>query len=167
MNFYPKFWMCFFQGQTLYCPYLRNGWSDWCAMKWSASVGYWVSYVTLTFDLIHDLDLRFFKIKFRNSCISGFVGMIDVKWPWSFRVEVWNSLIPGIGVRKRFESSIHDHDIDLCVTMVVWMDVSDSDWGDFRRRHAIDISSSIWMHTNSVWNSVKKIIGPHALNLKS
>ena len=25
--------MCFFQGQTLFWPYLRNGWSDWCEMK--------------------------------------------------------------------------------------------------------------------------------------
>ena len=31
-----------------------------------------------------------------------------------------------------------------CVTMVVrWADVPDSDWGDFRRRCAVDISSLI------------------------
>ena len=47
--------------------------------KGSASVGYWVQYVTLTFDLTHDLDLGCFKVKFRNSCISGIVGLIDVK----------------------------------------------------------------------------------------
>ena len=35
--------------------------------KGSALVGYWVQYVTLTFDLIHDLDLGCFKVKFRNS----------------------------------------------------------------------------------------------------
>ena len=29
------------------------------------------------------------------------------------------------------------------VTMVGWADVPDSDWGDFRRRRAVDISSSI------------------------
>ena len=28
-----------------------------------------------------------------------------------------------------------------CVTMVGWADVPDSDWGDFRRRRAVDISS--------------------------
>ena len=27
------------------------------------------------------------------------------------------------------------------VTMVGWADVPDSDWGDFRRRRAVDISS--------------------------
>ena len=31
--------------------------------------------------------------------------------------------------------------LDLWVTMVGWVDVPDSDWGDFRRRRAIDISS--------------------------
>ena len=47
--------------------------------KGSALVGYWVQYVTLTFDLTHDLDLGFFKVKFRNSSISRIVGLIDVK----------------------------------------------------------------------------------------
>ena len=28
-----------------------------------ASVGYWVNYVTLTFDLTHDIDIVFFKVK--------------------------------------------------------------------------------------------------------
>ena len=47
--------------------------------KASASVGYWVQYVTLTFVLTHDLDHGYFKVKFRNSSISGIVGLIDVK----------------------------------------------------------------------------------------
>ena len=41
--------------------------------KGGAWVGYWVNYVTLTFDLTHNLDLWFFKVKFQNSCISGTV----------------------------------------------------------------------------------------------
>ena len=45
-------------------------------------------------------------------------------------------------VPKGRELSIHDHDIDLCVTMVGWVDVLDSDWDDFRHRHAVDMSSS-------------------------
>ena len=32
--------------------------------KGSALVGYWVQYVTLTFDLTHDLDFGCFKVKF-------------------------------------------------------------------------------------------------------
>ena len=47
--------------------------------KGSALVGYWVQYVTLTFHFTHDLDLGCFKVKFRNSSISGIVGMTDVK----------------------------------------------------------------------------------------
>ena len=46
--------------------------------KGSALFGYWVQYMTLTFDLTHDLDLGCFKVKFRNSSISGIVGLIDV-----------------------------------------------------------------------------------------
>ena len=41
--------------------------------KGGATVGYWVNYVTLTFDLTHDIDLWFFKVKFQNSCTSGTV----------------------------------------------------------------------------------------------
>ena len=45
--------------------------------------------------------------------------------------------------RKGCESIIHDHDHhhELWVTMVGWMDVPYSDWGDFRRRRTVDISS--------------------------
>ena len=40
-------------------------------------------------------------------------------WPWSFKVRVWNNFISGMGrpidnELKGCESSIHDHDIDLC-----------------------------------------------------
>ena len=41
-------------------------------------------YVTFNFDLTHDLDLEFFKVKFLNNCISGIVGLIDVK-----QIESW------------------------------------------------------------------------------
>ena len=47
--------------------------------KGSALIGYWVQYMTLTFDLTHDPDLGCFKVKSRNSSISGMVGLIDVK----------------------------------------------------------------------------------------
>ena len=55
--------------------------------KGSESVGHWVQYVTLPFDLTHDLDLGCFKAKFRLG------RPIDME-------------------RKGCESSIHDHDID-------------------------------------------------------
>ena len=56
--------------------------------------------------------------------------------------------------RKGCESIIHDHDCDLWVTMVGWVNVPYSDWGDFRRQCAVDISisqlSSCWLRTLSV-----------------
>ena len=48
--------------------------------------------------------------------------------------------------RKGCESIIHDHDCDLWVIMVRWVDVPDSDWGDFRHRPAVDISSYLLIH---------------------
>ena len=94
-------------------------WLMW-NQKGSTSFGYWVYYVTLTFDLSEDLDLEFFNNKFLNSCTSVIIGLIDVKckgielirywltlwpvlwphwWPWhaSLKVRVWNSLISGMG----------------------------------------------------------------------
>ena len=122
-------------------------------------------------DLTHDLDLGCFKVKFRNSCISGIVGLIDVKWKGS----EW------IGYLANYMTLLfdHTHDIDLgvsrseseiafikngmtdwhgtkrmwvihswawywlSVTVVGWVEVPDSDQGDFRHRRAIDISSSV------------------------
>ena len=63
----------FFQAQTLYWTYLRNGWSDWCEMKemhwldtgWTMWPRPLTPPMTLTFD--------FFKVEFQNSCISGIV----------------------------------------------------------------------------------------------
>ena len=136
-----------------------------------APVGYWVNYVTSTLYLIPDLDLWFFKVKFQiavfqellsNWCetkrkqISYILGWLygvalwphPWPWPWSFKVKVWNSLIWGMGGLIDMEwggceSIIHDHDHDLWVTMVGGVvDVPDlSDWGDFRRRRAVDTCS--------------------------
>ena len=44
----------FFQGQTLFWINHTNGWSNWSEMKRSASVGYWVYYVTLIFYFTYD-----------------------------------------------------------------------------------------------------------------
>ena len=164
-NFLRKILDVFFQGQTLYWTYLRNGWSDWCE-----TIEYRANYVILTVDLIHDFDLWFFKVKFQNSCISGIV--IWLMWNkkkanqldtgltlWScqthdldlvvsrskFKIALfeewgWGALIDM--ERKGWESIIHGQDRDLWVTMVEWVDVPYSDWGDFRRWCAVVISSS-------------------------
>ena len=138
----------------------------------SALVGYWVQYVTLTFDLTHDLDLGCFKVKFRNSSLSRIVGLIDVKWKGSELIWYWadcmtlpfdHTLQLDLGV-SRSESEIalsqewggrlamNEKDVShpfmtmilTCVTMMGWVDVPDSDRGHFRRRRAVDISSWCW-----------------------
>ena len=76
--------------------------------KGSASVGYLVYYVTLTFDLTHDFDRRRFKVKFQNSCISGIVGLIDVKWKRSESMGYWANYMT-----LPFDRT---HDLDLGVS---------------------------------------------------
>ena len=139
--------------------------------KGSALVGYWVQYVTLTFELTHDLDLGCFKVKFRNSSISRIVGLIDVKWKGSELIWYWANCMTlpfdhthdlDLGV-SRSESEIalsqewgsrlkmNEKDVShpfmtmilTYVTVVAWADVPDSDRGDFRRRRAVDISSLV------------------------
>ena len=75
--------------------------------KASALVGYWVQYVTLTFDFTHDLDLGCFKVKFRNSSISGIVGLMDVKWQRGELIWYWADCMT-----LPFD---HTHDLDLGV----------------------------------------------------
>ena len=164
----------FFQGQH-YFGHI-SGMVGRIDVKWkgSALVGYWVQYVTLTFDLTHDLDLGCFKVKFRNSSISRIVGLIDFKWKGSELIWYWANCMTlpfdhthdlDLGV-SRSESEIalpqewgsrltmNEKDVShpfmtmilTCVTVVAWADVPDSDRGDFRRRRAVDISSylCIW-----------------------
>ena len=77
-----------------------------------------------SFDHTHDLDLVIYRSKFEIVLFEklGVGALIDME-------------------RKGCEWIIHDHDCDLWVTMVGWKDVPYSDWGDFRRRRAVDISS--------------------------
>ena len=75
--------------------------------KGSASVGYWVQYVALTFDLTHGLDHGYFKVKFRNSSISGIVGLIDVKLKRGQLIWYWADYMTW-----PFD---HTHDLDLGV----------------------------------------------------
>ena len=75
--------------------------------KWSASVGYWVQYVTLTLYLTHDFDLNCFKVKFRNSSISGIVG-----FDWCEMETRWVNMILG----QLYDLAIWPHhDLDLGV----------------------------------------------------
>ena len=76
--------------------------------KGSALVGHWVQYITLTYDLTHDLDLGCFMVKFWNSSISGIVGLIDVKWKGSELIWYWADCMT-----LPFD---HTHDLDLGVS---------------------------------------------------
>ena len=166
-----KFRMCFFKVKH-YFGHISGmvGLID-VKRKGRASVGYWVQYVTLTFDLTHDLDLECFKVKFRNGSFSGIVGLIDVKWKRSELIWYWADCMTlpfdhthdlDLGVKiSRSDSEIalsqewegpltwNEKDVShpfmtmilTNVTMVGWADITDSDWGDFRHRRAIDISS--------------------------
>ena len=122
-NFLWIFWMCFFKVKRSIGHISGMVGPIGVKRKGGALVGYWVNYETLTFDLTHDLDLWFFKVKLQNSYISRMViwlmwnkkktNQLDTgltvwssglalwpqPWPWpcSFKVKVWNSLIWGMG----------------------------------------------------------------------
>ena len=99
-------------------------------MKWkgSALVGYWVQYVTLTFDLTHDLDLGCFKVKLWNSSISGIVGLIDVKWKGSELIWYWADCMT-----LPFD---YTHDLDLGVS---------------KSESELALSQSYWQWTKRMW----------------
>ena len=102
-------------------------------VKWkgTALVGYWVQYVTLTYDLTHDLDLWCFKVKFQNSSISGIVGLIDVKWKRSSTIRYWadcmtlpfdhtHELDPGVEIsRSEYERTLSQE----WVGRLTWNDI--------------------------------------------
>ena len=90
--------------------------------------------MTLPFDHTHDLD--------PGVEISRSKSEIPLSQEWDGRL-TWNEK----DVSHPFMTMIL-----TSVTMVGWVDVLDSDWGDFRRRRAVDISSlSCNLHSLS-WN---------------
>ena len=134
-----------------------------------ASVRHLVNYVTLTFDLIPDLHLGFLKVKLRNSCISGIVILLmwnekkenqvdtgSTVWPCTLTTPITLTLIfQGQILEQPYfrnaRADWHGTKGMLLDHSLPWrwylgkhdgvVDVSDSDRGDFRRRHAVDISS--------------------------
>ena len=95
-------------------------------VKWKRSelIWYWADCMTLPlYDHTHDLDL--------GVEISRSESEIALSQEWDGRL-TWN---------KKDVSHPFMTMILTSVTMVGWEDVPDSDWGDFRRRRAVDISS--------------------------
>ena len=78
------------------------------------------NYMTLPFDHTHDLDLRVERSESEIALSQEWDGWLT-----------WNE-----------KDVSHPFRIDLCDPAGVNTDVPDSDWGDFRLRRAIDISSS-------------------------
>ena len=82
-TFFAKFSLkildVFFQGQTLYWTYLKNGWSDWCEMKRRC--------INWVLSELCDIDLwphpwswpLIFQGQTQNSCISGIVIWCETK----------------------------------------------------------------------------------------
>ena len=96
-------------------------------MKWKRGelIWYWADCMTLPFDHIHDLDLRV-EISRSQSEIH-----VALSQDWDGRL-TWNEKDMSHPFMTMILTSL---------TMVAWADVLDSDWGDFRRRRAVDISS--------------------------
>ena len=170
-NFLQKFRMCFFKVKHYFGHISGMVGPIDVKRKGSASVGYWAHYVTFTFDLTLELDLGCFKVIFWNSSFSIIVGVIEVKWKRSELIwywAIWMTLLfdhthdLDLGVEmsrsesetalsQEWDSGLTWNEKDVShpfmtmiltsVTMVGWADVPDSDWGDFRLRRAVDISS--------------------------
>ena len=79
--------------------------------------------MTLSFYHTHDID--------PGVEISSLKSEIALSQEWDSRL-TWN---------KKDVSHPFMTMILTSVTMLGWADVPDSDWGDFRRRRAVDISS--------------------------
>ena len=98
-------------------------------MKWKRSelIWYWADCMTFPFDHTHDLDPGIEILRSKSE--------IALSQEWDGQL-TWNEK----DVSHSFMTMIL-----TSVTMMGWADVPDSDWGDFRRRRAIDISSwLIW-----------------------
>ena len=90
--------------------------------------------MTLPFDHTHDLD--------PGVEISRSKSEIALSQEWDGRL-TWN---------ERYVSHPFMTMILTSVTMVGWADVPDSDWGDFRHRHAVDISSFKHISRTDIWS---------------
>ena len=90
--------------------------SDWCETKKKVhrlDTGY--NMWSWPFCLTHDPDLGYFKVNFRNSCISWIVGLIDVKWKGSESIGYWADYMT-----LPFDH-IHDLDFGVCNSLISWM----------------------------------------------
>ena len=97
--------------------------------------------MTLTFDLTHDLDLGCFKVKFRNSSISGIVGLIDVKWKGSELIWYWADCMT-----LPFD---HIHDLDFGVSRSDFEIALSQEWGGLLTISSCKIDTDIFWKVGS------------------
>ena len=155
------FWQIFFE--NLGCVFSRSNtlldiYQEWLVrMMWNEKEVHWLDtgwtmwpwHLTSPRTWTFDFSSSNFKITVSEELLSDWCET-KRPWPCSFKVKDWNSLILGMGVgalidteEKGCESIIHDHDCDLWVTLVGWVNVQYSHWGDFRHRRAVDKSSYV------------------------
>ena len=112
-------------------------------VKWKGdvSVGYWMNYVTLTFDLTHDLDLWFFKVKFQNSCIWGIV--IWLMWnKESKSIRYWADC----GVLPFYST----HELDLVVSRSKFEIALFEEWEGWLTWNERDVSQCLIRHCENL-----------------
>ena len=136
-NFLLKFRMCFFKVKHYFGHISGMVGPIDVKRKGSASVGYWLQYVTLTLDLTHDLDVS--RSIFRNSSISGIVGLIDMKWKRGELIWYWADCMT-----LPFDCT---HDLDLGVE--IWRSESEialsQDWDGRLTWKEKDVSHHLFM----------------------
>ena len=138
IRFWRNSFFFFFKGQTLNWVYLMNGWSN-CRETIRRCIGRILGKPC-------DLDLwlhpwpwpLIFKVKSQDSCISRIVIWLIWNKKKANQLDTW--LIVTWDERD-VSRSFMTMTMTLWATMVGWVDVPHSDWGDFKRRRAVDISS--------------------------
>ena len=118
--------LCFFQGQISKWLYFRNCYLIDVKQKGCKSIRYWADCMVLPSDYTHDLDLVVSRSKIEIALFE--------KWDGWF---IWNEK----DASRSFMTVTYENPPHLWVTMVGWVHVPDSDWGDFRCRRAVDKSS--------------------------
>ena len=141
-NFLYKIWICFFKVKHCFGHISGIVGPIDVKRKGSVSVRYWVQYVTFTFHLTRDLDLRCFKVKFQNNSISGIVGLIDVKWKRSELIWYWVNCMT-----LPFD---HPHDLNY-PRWLVW-----PWWGEQMYRIVTGVTWDIGVPSTSVRNRFEK-----------
>ena len=117
----------FFQGQTLFWPYRRNGWSDWCETKMKC-IGWILGTICdRILGTICDLDLWphswswHWLFQGQISKKLYLVGLIDVKWKAIELIWYWADCMT-----LPFD---HTHDLDLGVSMSESELALSQEWG--------------------------------------